>query len=86
MQAAKRCLSHNYHMRVEITMQGKTLVFGPEDHNNRGWNQSWLLDAWVAGKGRQPFLLDVNNEIKKVADKFDEICKNEQRHCHVPGS
>ena len=46
IQAAQRCLMPIDHMLLQVRIQGRTLWFGPEDHHNRGWNQSQLFDSW----------------------------------------
>ena len=73
IQAAQRCLMLIDHMPLQVQIRGRTLWFGPEDQHNRGWNQSQMLDYWVAGTGREAFLVDLVEQMNQVEEKFNQL-------------
>ena len=46
---------------------------GPEDQHNRGGNQSQMLDCWVAGTGREPFLADLVEQMNQVEESYNQL-------------
>ena len=64
-------MRRNDHMLVEVVIEWTLLAFCLEDQLNRGWNTKLLLEYFVQGRDRQELLRDVNNEMEKVAGKYE---------------